>query len=83
VIEDKYGNRKFYGIYRGVVYDNNDPIGKGRVKLQVPQVFADVPTSWAWAVTPPLSAPITGTGVFVLFEGGDPSFPVWMGTFGG
>lgn len=84
MIEDKYGNRKFYGVYRGVVYDNNDPIGQGRVKLQVPQIFADVPTSWAWGVNQSgviTSTPDVGEGVFVMFEGGDLSFPLWIGTF--
>ena len=84
MIEDKYGNRKFYGVYRGVVYDNNDPIGQGRVKLQVPQIFADVPTSWAWGVNQPgviRATPSVGEGVFVMFEGGDLSFPLWIGSF--
>lgn len=84
MIEDKYGNRKYYGIYRGVVYDNNDPIGSGRLKLKVPQIFADVPTSWAWGVHQPSvfhNLPSVGDGVFVMFEGGDVSFPIWLGTF--
>lgn len=84
MIEDKYGNRKFYGVYRGVVFDNNDPIGKGRVKLQVPQILSDVPTSWAWGMYQPnvsKGVPNVGDGVFVTFEGGDIAFPIWIGTF--
>lgn len=27
------------------------------------------------------TAPNTGQGVWVMFEGGDPNFPIWMGVF--
>jgi microcystin-dependent protein len=84
MIIDEYGNRRFYGLYRGVVVDNNDPLGKGRVRLRVPQVLFNALTDWAWAqqahgvrVAPPAAR----QNVWVMFEGGDPSFPVWVGTF--
>jgi hypothetical protein len=41
---------KYYGIYRGIVADNNDPEESGRVKLIVPQVLGQSVTSWAWPV---------------------------------
>jgi hypothetical protein len=73
------------GIYRGVVVANNDPSGKGRVKVRIPQLLGKTPTDWAWpketasvSVTPPK----IGQGVWVMFEGGDTAFPVWVGTFG-
>lgn len=85
MVIDEYGNRRFYGLYRGVVFSNNDPLGQGRLKLKVPQVLADQVTDWAWTrnnsgivATPPA----VGHGIWVLFEGGDPSFPVAVGTFG-
>lgn len=84
MIKDSYDNVRFFGVYRGVVVDNQDPLGKGRLRLKVPQVLLDQVTDWAWAIHQPgvvrLSPPI-GEGVFVMFEGGDPSFPIWMGTF--
>ena len=85
MVIDEYGNRRFYGLYRGVVADNSDPLGQGRLKLRVPQVLFDQITDWAWIrnssgrVDEP---PAVGHGVWVLFEGGDPSFPVAIGTFG-
>lgn len=85
MVVDEYGNRKFYGVYRGVVYDNNDPLGRHRLRLRIPQVLFDQITEWCWpsatagvhTVSPPVSS-----GVWVMFEGGDPSYPVWVGTFG-
>lgn len=85
MIKDTYGNPRFYGVYRGVVKDNNDPLGKLRIKVQVPQVLADAVTEWSWPVNQLGSIPVApsiGQGVWVMFEGGDPSYPVWLGIFG-
>jgi hypothetical protein len=85
MIKDEFGNRRFYGVYRGIVTNNADPLNRNRVKLQVPQVLLEEETGWSWGnsslgitdVVPPL-----GTSVWVMFEGGDPSFPVWSGISG-
>ena len=85
MVIDEYGNRRFYGLYRGIVADNNDPINQGRLKLRVPQVLFDQVTDWAWTRNNPgvvSTPPAVGHGIWVLFEGGDPSFPVAVGTFG-
>lgn len=85
MITDDYGNRRFYGIYRGLVTENADPTNQGRVKLQVPQVLGDAITDWSWSKDSHgvhVDPPVIGQGVWVQFEGGDPSFPVWVGTFG-
>jgi hypothetical protein len=82
MIKDESGNRRFIGVFRGIVVDNNDPLGKNRLRLQIPQVLLEEETGWAWGVhqvdtvskTPPV-----GTAVWVTFEGGDPSFPMWLG----
>ena len=84
MIKDNSGNRRFYGVYRGIVVDTQDPLNKGRLRLQVPQVLLEEETGWAWASYQPgvLNVlPQVGAGVFVMFEGGDPSFPIWLGTF--
>lgn len=85
MVIDEYGNRRFYGIYRGVVADNADPLNQGRLKLRIPQVLFDQVTDWAWIRNSPgvvVDPPAVGHGVWVLFESGDPSFPVAIGTFG-
>lgn len=81
MIKDVYGNTRFFGIYRGVVADTADPMTKGRAKIVVPQILADNPTQWAWPVSGLEIAPKVGDGVWVLFEGGDPAYPLWVGRF--
>ena len=70
----------YHGIYRGMVMNTADPLMKGRLQVTIPVISG--PTS-GWALpcreynskdTPPI-----GTQVWVMFEGGDPSSPVWMG----
>ena len=78
----------FYGKYRGVVTDNQDPIGLGRVKAKVPDVFGSNESGWAMP-----SVPYAGKGVglflippkdasvWIEFEHGDPDYPIWTGCF--
>ena len=40
-------DKRFYGLYRGVVVDNNDPYSRNRLKLRVPQVTGSAVTNWA------------------------------------
>lgn len=85
MVVDEYGNRRFYGLYRAVVFANNDPLGQGRLRLRVPQVLGSQVTDWAWVRNTPgvtVDPPAVGHGIWVLFESGDPSFPVVVGTFG-
>jgi hypothetical protein len=74
----------FYGKYRGVVVNNLDPMGRGRIQVQVLNVSETSP----WAVPclpaggPPqaqFQLPPIGSGVWVEFEGGDPAYPIWAG----
>lgn len=85
MIEDASGNRRFFGVYRGTITNTSDPNKQRRVKLTVPQVLGEEPTDWAWptdSTAVKANPPKVGQGVWVSFEGGDPSFPVWSGTFG-
>lgn len=44
-------DNRFYGVYRGVVADADDPLELGRAKLYIPQVLGEAVTEWAWPIT--------------------------------
>ena len=79
----------YFGKYRGTVINNIDPMQRGRLLVQVPDVVGLVPSSWAEPCTPlagPTGPPMgvylvppIGAGVWVEFEQGDPDFPIWVG----
>ena len=69
-----------YGVYRGTVGANNDPSGRGRVKVSVPT--AGVDSVWAPVCLPAGAATASihvGATVVVAFEGGDPGYPIVLG----
>jgi uncharacterized protein involved in type VI secretion and phage assembly len=79
---------RFYGLYRGVVTDNDDPATLGRVKAEVPSVLGSVETGWCMPCVPYAGPqvgiaflPEIGSGVWIEFEGGDVSYPVWVGCY--
>ncbi len=81
---------KFFGKYRGVVLNNIDPLQKGRIQAQVPDVASLAPTTWAMPCVPIAgiqsgfyAVPVIGSGVWVEFEQGDPDYPIWVGCFWG
>jgi hypothetical protein len=70
----------FYGVYRGTAMNTADPMMRGRIQVSVPSV-AGAGANWAEAcrdfksnATPPV-----GTAVWVMYEAGDVSHPVWIG----
>ena len=78
---------EFYGKYRGRVVDNVDPLKKGRLKVLVPPVLGGIAV-WATPCVPYAgpklglyAMPEIDTGVWIEFEAGDPSHPIWTGFF--
>lgn len=78
---------RHFGKYRGTVKDNDDPTDRGRLKVRVPAVLGDLEV-WAMPCVPYAgegvgfySLPEKGAGVWVEFEAGDPSYPIWTGCF--
>lgn len=83
-------NNRFLGKFRGRVAANDDPLRIGRVTATVPDVLGDEPSTWALPCLPftgpragQFVVPPPGTGVWIEFEQGDPSFPVWTGCWYG
>jgi uncharacterized protein involved in type VI secretion and phage assembly len=79
-----------YGKYRGTVSDNNDPRNQGRIKANVPEVLQDVVSGWALPAVPYAgdgeglwTVPPNGAGVWIEFEAGDVSRPIWSGCWWG
>lgn len=76
----------YYGKYRGLVDDNDDPRRMGRIRVRVPELLDDVPTGWALPCTPyagpnqgSFMVPPVGAGVWVEFESGRLERPIWVG----
>jgi uncharacterized protein involved in type VI secretion and phage assembly len=81
---------KFYGIYRGTVMNNIDPMQIGRIMVIVPDVGSITPSTWAMPCVPlsgkqmgTFMVPQIGASVWLQFEGGDPDRPVWTGGWWG
>ena len=77
----------YFGKYRGTVVNNVDPMQQGRIQALVPAVLGDTPSTFAMACVPcagvqmePL-VPDIGSSVWIEFEGGDPTSPIWSGCF--
>ena len=78
---------RFYGKYRGIVTDVDDPESMGRINAQVPEILQEETSPWALPAVP-FAGPqhglrvdprSQGDGVWIEFEGGDPSRPIWTG----
>lgn len=80
----------FYGKYRGLVSDVQDPMMLGRIKARVPDIFGTEESGWAMACAPfagggmgAFGLPKVGSGVWIEFERGDPDYPIWVGCWFG
>jgi hypothetical protein len=77
---------RHYGKHRGIVTDNEDPKKIGRLKANVPEVLFGEDTGWALPALPYAGdnmglylIPPVGAGVWIEFEAGDVSRPIWTG----
>jgi len=78
---------RYFGKYRGLVKDNKDPLKLGRIQATVPSV-PGMTLNWALPCAPYAGTqvgfytmPPIGALVWIEFEGGDPTYPIWSGCF--
>ena len=81
---------KFYGLYRGTVVNNIDPLQLGRIMAIVPDVTGVAPSTWAMPCVPiagkqmgVFMVPQIGAGIWMQYEAGDSDRPVWTGGWWG
>jgi uncharacterized protein involved in type VI secretion and phage assembly len=84
-LADRLRNR-FYGKYRGTVSDVDQ--STLRIKAKVPAVLGTTESGWALPCVPYagpdvgfFAVPEVGAGVWIEFEGGDVSYPIWTGCY--
>jgi uncharacterized protein involved in type VI secretion and phage assembly len=77
---------RFYGKYRGIVTQVD--AATMRIRAKVPSVLGETDTGWCMPCVPYAGPgvgvaflPETGSGVWVEFEGGDVSYPIWVGGY--
>jgi uncharacterized protein involved in type VI secretion and phage assembly len=77
---------RFYGKYRGTVVEVDE--STLRIKARVPAVLGDTVTGWCLPCVPYAGdqvglffVPDAGAAVWIEFEGGDVSYPIWAGCF--
>lgn len=83
-------DNRYFGKYRGYVSGVADPHNLGRIKARVPRLLGETETGWAMPCAPyagpdqgVFMVPEVGSGVWIEFEGGDLSRPIWTGGFWG
>jgi hypothetical protein len=77
--------KRYYGVYRGVVKDNKDPNKQRRLKVSITQTTGNEITDWVWPMDSSsihTDVPVVGQGIWITYIGGDPEYPIWLGTFG-
>ncbi len=78
---------RFYGKYRGFVVSNEDSVfEQGKLLVRVPEVLGETATGWASPCVPYAgpgaglyAVPPIGAMVWIEFEAGDVSRPIWVG----
>jgi len=78
----------YYGKYRGIVTDVDDPNNQLRIRATVPAVLGEHQCGWAMPVAPFagdghgfVMLPKVGSGVWIEFEAGRLDNPIWSGAW--
>ena len=77
---------KFYGKYRALITDINDPENRGRIRVRCPKILGNSKSPWCEPCIPfaydgggDFAVPKVGEFVWVEFEEGDPNYPIYTG----
>jgi phage baseplate assembly protein gpV len=78
----------YFGKYRGIVTDVDDPNTQCRIRATVPAVLGDQACGWAMPAAPFagdghgfVMLPKVGSGVWIEFEAGQLDNPIWSGAW--
>jgi len=81
---------RYFGKYRGVVTKVDEEKNMGLIKACVPEIYGEKESPWALPCVPfagknhgLVVLPEVKDGVWIEFEGGDPSNPIWTGCWWG
>ena len=77
---------EWFGKYRAIVADVNDPERRGRIRVRCPKVLGDYISAWCEPCIPYATdfagdfyVPPVNEAIWVEFEEGDPNKPIWNG----
>lgn len=74
---------EYFGKYRGIVTNINDPKSMGRLKAKVPAITSEFETGWCLPCLPFAGqfkfSPSVGDYVWIEFERGKVDYPIWSG----
>jgi len=80
----------YYGKYRGIVTNVDDPDNQCRIRATVPAVLGEHRCGWAMPAVPfagdghgVVMLPKVGSGVWIEFEAGRLDNPIWSGAWWG
>ncbi len=78
----------YFGKYRGLVTDIDDPSNQCRIRATVPAVLGEQACGWAMPAAPfagdghgMVMLPKVGSGVWIEFEAGRLDNPIWSGAW--
>ncbi|MES2717455.1 MAG: phage baseplate assembly protein V [Pseudomonadota bacterium] len=86
-VVERAGN-SYFGKYRGIVSDVDDPNNQCRIRATVPAVLGEQLCGWAMPAAPfagdghgLVMLPKVGSGVWIEFEAGRLDSPIWSGAW--
>jgi len=84
---DRVGS-SYFGKYRGIVTNVDDPANQCRIQATVASVLGEVTSGWALPAAPfagdqhgVVMLPKVGSGVWIEFEAGQLDHPIWSGAW--